>query len=66
MEVRLVRIWASPSTLHLRLLVLGRGNAWHKFTEIHVPISELSWDDLASLMHSEPSRQDGWQQPGLF
>lgn len=49
MKVTLIRIWASPSTLHLRVMVSAKGGAWAVFRDIHVPKEELPVEDLASF-----------------
>lgn len=41
MKVDLVRLWASPSTLHLRVVYGPDNGAWIRSQEIHVP-----WDTL--------------------
>jgi len=66
MDVHLVKIWASPSTLHLRVMVSGKHNSWAKFHEIHVPLAELNVGELAAILHSESERLDGEHEPRLF
>ena len=41
MEVSLTQIWASPSTLHLRLVITGKGGKWIRFHNLHIPLSEV-------------------------
>lgn len=41
MKVELVRLWATPSTLHLRVIYGPDNGAWVKSQELHVP-----WDTL--------------------
>jgi hypothetical protein len=41
MKIDLVRLWASPSTLHLRVVYCPDDGAWIRSKEIH-----CSWDSL--------------------
>lgn len=43
MEVEVVRIWSSPSVLHLRVIVWGRQHRWFRSTNI-----AIRWDALPS------------------
>lgn len=67
MKVTLVRIWASPSTLHLRVMVTAKNGSWSVFRDLHIAKEELPIDQLQDLIHSglvdelEPS-----VEPGLF
>ena len=41
MDVHLIKMWASPSTLHLRVMVTGRKKTWSQFADIHIPLDAL-------------------------
>lgn len=41
MKIDLVRIWATPSTLHLRVVYGADNGSWIRSKEIHCP-----WDNL--------------------
>lgn len=41
MEAEIVRIWASPSTLHLRLVYWGKQKKWMKSADVHIPLAEI-------------------------
>lgn len=43
MEVEIVRLWASPSVLHMRVLIWGRQKRWFRSTNVHI-----RWDALPS------------------
>lgn len=41
MDITVTGLWASPSTLHLRLMVQGKRKSWVRFANVHVPLSEI-------------------------
>jgi len=61
MDVIVDNIWASPSTLHLRVHVWGGGRAWRHKYEVSVPLSEVEPSAiaaLANLTYEAPSPDD--------
>jgi len=42
MELTPVRIWASPSTLHLKVAVTFKTTTHIQFAEMHIPLEELT------------------------
>lgn len=49
MEINVQEIWATPSTLHLRLVVEGKQKKWIKFANVHVPMSVIP-SEVAALI----------------
>jgi hypothetical protein len=64
MDITATKIWASPSTLHLRLLVRFKTHSAVQFADLHIPLELLPQElrgaiDLtdewrAEAQHSEP------------
>ena len=70
MEADVVRIWATPSTLHLRLIIRGGRKQWMRSMEIHCP-----WENLApgerqrlreALDDGRSELEEDQEQLGLF
>lgn len=53
MDIRLVRSWASPSTLHLRVMITASDGRWSQFRDLSVPLLDLDESVLAMLLTSE-------------
>lgn len=70
MEADLVRLWASPSTLHLRLVVSWSKNSGMRSCEVHWPIDQLTSVERRNLLEalrvSEISPTDAEDQAPLF
>lgn len=74
MEVHIIRLWISPSTLHLRVMVEFQNKRWVQFRDAHLSLSELDADSVSNLLglaaedgsgrHS--AIQGGSAQPSLF
>ena len=41
MDVTPVRMWASPSTLHLKVAITPKGASWVQFSEMHISLDDL-------------------------
>lgn len=41
MDVHLTKIWASPSTLHLRLMVVYKSHQGVQFADVHLPMAKI-------------------------
>jgi hypothetical protein len=66
MKIDLVQIWASPSTLHLRLVYGPDSGKWIRSQELHVPWAALpgsTRDMLSKLVDDEREEE---QQESLF
>lgn len=67
MNVSLVRIWASPSTLHLRVMITAKNQAWSLFKDVHVPKDSIAPEDLKSLLLTgEVDELEPQVQPGFW
>lgn len=72
MDISLSGLWASPSTLHLRLVVRGRENRWVRFYNLHIPMEEIPAVVVNSIVAAHASVVDGLEaeadpgQPPLF
>lgn len=42
--------WATPSTLHMRVIIWGPDYKWRKKYRVQVPIEDLSEDSLRPLL----------------
>lgn len=66
MDIRLVRSWASPSTLHLRVMVTAKSGNWSVFRDVHIEKDNLPLEDLERMIRSgrvdsvEPEVQPGF------
>lgn len=49
----LVHIWASPSTLHIRVMVSDKKRRWSQFGVLHVPIEEIP-SELRDILAGSP------------
>lgn len=63
MEIKITEIWASPSTLHLRLVVRGKGNKWMKFHSVSCPLDAIPSEvrrliQLSEAFDREPEPED--------
>lgn len=65
MDIRLVRSWASPSTLHLRVMITGKDNKWSQFRELSVPLEDLDESVLEVLLTSRRALGSDPEQPEL-
>lgn len=67
MRFTVTRIWITPSTLHLRLMVVGKGDRWVRFREVHVPLNEIPFEDLRNLLdRDQVFSEDRTPDPTLF
>jgi hypothetical protein len=66
MTIRLVQSWASPSTLHLRVMVTASSGAWSVFRDLAIPLRDL--DDTVLLAVLALCRDSGsfQHEPGLW
>jgi hypothetical protein len=63
-DLTMSRMWASPSTLHLKIAITPKDASWVQFCELHIPLSELgetirssiliSLDEDGRYQHDEP------------
>lgn len=58
MKIDLVRLWASPSTLHLRVVYGPDNGAWIRSKEVHMPWSVLSEGMKDTLRHALDEERD--------
>lgn len=49
MIVTVDNVWATPSTLHMRVTVWGNGNAWRHRYDAHVPVDEIPTEAISAL-----------------
>lgn len=66
MKIDLVRLWASPSTLHLRVIYGPDSGAWIKSQEIHVPWDTLPDSTRSMLAMLVQDEKDEPEQDPLF
>lgn len=68
MEVAVDQVWATPSTLHVRILVFGPERRWRHKYYASVPIAEIPEEALQALQAGPTSRCscDEHEQPSLF
>lgn len=50
MEVTVDNVWATPSTLHMRVTVWGPGHKWRHRYDAAVPVSEIPEEAVAALV----------------
>lgn len=60
MQVQVDNVWASPSTLHMRVTVWGPGQAWRHKYECSVPIAEIPTEALEPLLLT--ARDEAWRE----
>jgi hypothetical protein len=53
MEASLTKIWASPSTLHLRFLVRFKTHEGVQFLDFHMPLAEIP-EDVRQALREDP------------
>lgn len=61
MRVQVDNFWASPSTLHLRVIVWGPKDAWRHKYDVSVPLEDLEPDALKALTLT--AADDSWREP---
>ena len=74
MDVHLTKIWASPSTLHLRLLVTYKTHQGVQFADVHIPMDKIPSEVRNLIAISEgydippgdSGKQDGSGDVSLF
>jgi hypothetical protein len=66
MEANLTKIWATPSTLHLRLLVRFKTHQGVQFLDLHIPLADIPADVKATLTASEGVALVSQDQAALF
>lgn len=66
MKIDLVRIWASPSTLHLRVIYGSDDGSWIKSREIHCAWDSLPPSTRDMLMMAVDQERDEQGQDPLF
>lgn len=59
MDINLSRIWASPSTLHLRLLYGASDGSWVRSRELHVGWEVLPPETRRQLMMALGQDREG-------
>lgn len=66
MDAKISHMWASPSTLHLRLEITGKHNSWTAFADCHFPLDDIEPEVIEQILAR--AGQDGADrhQPGLF
>lgn len=62
MDIRLIKSWATPSTLHLRVMITGKDNRWHSFKDLHLAIDDLDESVIAILL-TAPGDDSAPQEP---
>lgn len=50
MEVQVDNLWATPSTVHMRVSVWGPDHRWRQRFDAHVPVSEIPEESLVALV----------------
>jgi hypothetical protein len=66
MKIDLVRLWASPSTLHLRVIYGPDSGAWVKSQELHIPWDTLPNSTREVLRFALDEERDEDRQDPLF
>lgn len=69
MEVTVDNLWASPSTLHMRVTVYPNSRVWRQKFNVSVPIAEIPSEALEPLLAASVAARDSdsvAEQPGLF
>lgn len=66
MRIELVRIWASPSTLHLRVVYGADDGSWIRSQEIHCPWDSLPLSTREMLRMAIDHERDEQGQEPLF
>ena len=60
MDITVVKIWSSPSTLHLRVMVTYKTNPHGRFADVHIPIADLvnsGWEGFNAYLDAEPDEE---------
>ena len=68
MEVAVDQVWATPSTLHMRVLVFGPDRKWrHKYL-CSVPVDQIPEEAIEALLVRNPDTRCSCDehQPSLF
>lgn len=68
MHVYVDNVWATPSTLHMRVHVWGVDNKWRRRFDCHVPLSTIppqALEPLLALVKDELFTPDDLDQPVL-
>lgn len=50
MEVQVDNVWATPSTLHMRVSVWGPDHKWRQKFDAHVPIDSIPEESLVAIV----------------
>jgi len=66
MEASLVRMWASPSTLHLRVCVVGKRKHWVQFCDLHIPLDDIPLSVVAEVQKRLGLGSRAPEDPTLF
>lgn len=52
MEAEIVRLWASPSTMHFRIIVWNDAKTWFRSCEVHMGLDQLPLSARWSLLYA--------------
>ena len=68
MRVTADEVWATPSTLHVRVIVHADDNRWRHKYYVSVPFSEIPEEALAPWLDRrlDDTREEDHQQTALF
>lgn len=66
MEATLTRIWASPSTLHLRLMIQPKNGRWSQFVNLSVPWETIPSEVRTAILMSDRFDRDEQHEQPLF
>lgn len=50
--IQVDEIWATPSTLHMRVTIWGKGWAWRRKHQVAVPLDDIPREALLALYRS--------------
>jgi hypothetical protein len=66
MHATVTKAWATPSVLHLRLLVQSNKGRWSQFLDVHVPWDNLDPEVLSRAFELAGSDSQPPDAPTLF
>lgn len=59
MQVTVDNVWATPSTLHMRVTVWGPDHRWRHRYDAHVPVEDIPDEALEALTLTR--RDEAWR-----
>lgn len=65
MEADVVRIWATPSALHLRVVFWGAKKKWMRSTECHIRWAEIPSEQREQIASALQVRSEDREQEQL-